>query len=808
MLSSNSKLVKVEKSSHYGRYLLIIGILVISFSLSFTLRALPLEYGFELAEFDPFFNYRATQFMVENGLPAYLEWHDDLTWHPYGRDISATSQVMLHTSAATLYQIFGLGSSLYDFTIMFPLVVSSLTTIVIFALVRTIGGTTAGLFASLFFAVSPIIILRGSIGWFKSEPLGLFYGLLAVYLLISGIKSDNGKVSVAKIIGAGILLAFGLASWGGVQFFILPIGLFFLALPFLKKDNKFIIWTSVIFTSVFLLVTGLFERTGIGFISSLSGFFLLGCTAFLVVCVIIRRIINKNQLRNGLALLGGAIIAGIAIISSGVITFPTFRYLNAANPFLITTDMLTDSVSEHATTTTDISFFFFSILMVFTGLGAWLLFQKKVNRSLKIKGEMAAFALIIGFLGIYFSSAFIRLEVFGAISVIILSSIGVSILISKILKAEHKPTSVITKISFLVVIAALLIVPMVYPEKLNWSNNNTGLPITILNSGTHFNISTNDWPHAMQWLKENTSEDAVIAAWWDYGYWISTLAERKTLADNSTVLDWQIRKIAATYMSTPEDAWKILTTDAETYAGGYYSEFPIPDSSATNNEERQLEKFTEWQIGDGNKNGIINGEEEEIWFAEGVHICADNWKCPKYVINPGKINQYATVFDYWHAEVYYIEPMLTGLDADYIIINLAVDKLPEANLFDLYTLRQKGGDETKAFWFVKISDLRVLDYYNPELTSYTDKFWDDTLFAKLIPFSPILYVDPDNPERQSETFKPGYTTIYVKDVKFPADGDGPFQLVYVPPSFEMDATGSLTGPLIYKINKEYIPIND
>ena len=198
MLESNSELVKVEKSSHYGRYLLIIGILALSFSLSFTLRIIPLEYGFELTEFDPFFNYRATQFMAENGLPAYLEWHDDLTWHPYGRDISSTSQVMLHTSAAVLYQVFGMGTSLYDFTILFPVVICSLVTIVIFALVRTIGGTTAGLLASLFFAVSPIIMMRGSIGWFKSEPLGLFYGLLAVYLLLSGIKSDKGKVSMSQ----------------------------------------------------------------------------------------------------------------------------------------------------------------------------------------------------------------------------------------------------------------------------------------------------------------------------------------------------------------------------------------------------------------------------------------------------------------------------------------------------------------------------------------------------------------------------------------------------------------------------------
>ena len=375
-MESKNELIKDEKSSNYTRYLLIIGILALAFSLSFMLRVLPMDYGFELTEYDPFFNYRATEFIVENGLPAYLEWHDDLSWHPYGRDISADSQVMLHTSAAALYQIFGMGSNLYDFTIMFPIVVSSLTTVIIFALVRTIGGTTAGLFASLFFAISPIIIMRGSLGWFKSEPLGLFYGLIAVYLLISAIKEDKGKVSAAKIVGAGVLLALGLASWGGIQFFILPIGLFFIALPFLRKDNKFIIWTSIIFTAAFFLVTALFEKTGISFVSSLNGFFLIGCTGFLVVGSIIKKL-GRNQLRNLLVLLGGSIVAGVVILSSNIITLPSFRYLNAANPFLITTDLLTDSVAEHATTTTDISFYMMSVLMIFAGIGAWLLFQKK-----------------------------------------------------------------------------------------------------------------------------------------------------------------------------------------------------------------------------------------------------------------------------------------------------------------------------------------------------------------------------------------------------------------------------------------------
>jgi dolichyl-diphosphooligosaccharide--protein glycosyltransferase len=373
--------------------------------------------------------------------------------------------------------------------------------------------------------------------------------------------------------------------------------------------------------------------------------------------------------------------------------------------------------------------------------------------------------------------------VFGSISVIVLSSIGISILISKILKEGRKPTSVVTKISFLAIIVALLMVPMVYPET-NWTTNNKGLPITILNSGSQFDISTNDWSDAMQWLRENTPEDAVIASWWDYGYWISTLAERKTLADNSTLLDWQIRKIAATYMSTPEDAWRILTADTDTNVSSYYVTLPSDISKPTrqgdniyDEKQQKLDAFKEWK------------DDPTI----------------EKIYDPEIDKKYPTLFDWWESEEYIIPPIITGLDADYIIINLAAQKLSAENIMDLYVLDQKGGDETKAFWFLKIADLRVLDYYNPEFSGYSGKFWDETLLGKLIPFTHIVYVDTDNPKIQSETFKPGYTSIYVKDIKFQMNGDGPFQLVYVPPSFEMDAHGPLTGPLIYKINKEYNP---
>ena len=60
---------------------------------------------------------------------------------------------------------------------------------------------------------------------------------------------------------------------------------------------------------------------------------------------------------------------------------PSFRYLNAINPFLTTENPLVDSVSEHATTTISQSFFFHSVLMIFAGLGIWLILGKKSTQE-------------------------------------------------------------------------------------------------------------------------------------------------------------------------------------------------------------------------------------------------------------------------------------------------------------------------------------------------------------------------------------------------------------------------------------------
>ena len=572
MLNTQTSLFQISSFNFKINHLFVIGILILAFSVSFLIRAQPAEYGFELNEFDPFFNFRATEYIIENGLSEYFEWKDEKSWYPNettasylveGRDVSATSQVMLHITAAITYQIFGSNLSVYDFTILFPAIIGSLTVVVIFALVRLFAGTTAGLFASLLFAVSLPIIIRGSIGWFKSEPLGIFYGLLGLYLFLSAINSKNKKITILKIISGGIIMGFGMSSWGGNQFFIIPLGLFILALPFVRKDHKFLLWSIPLFVIIFILISSMFERPGPSFAYSLGGLSLVISTLFLLSSMFIQKISkDKDKIRNSLFLLLAILVIGsfLVIISdeSNLLPLPKFRYLNAVNPFLTSVDPLVDSVAEHATPTIAQSYLFHSIYLIFAGLGAWFILSKKSFQSkITIKSDMKIFALIMGMTGVYVSSSFIRLEVFASISLIILASIALSILTKEIFKINtSKKKSFSIKVSFVLLIFTLFMIPLFYPTNSNWINT-VDIPATILTGATNHPPS-NDWLDALEWIKLNTPEDSVIASWWDYGYWIQTLAERATLADNSTLETPIIQNIARMLLSTPDEGWKML----------------------------------------------------------------------------------------------------------------------------------------------------------------------------------------------------------------------------------------------------------
>ena len=759
---SNQKLFSVGNFDFRLQHLLVIGVLVLSVSISMMIRSTPVTHGFELFEFDPFFNYRATEYILENGTDAYFNWIDEKSWHPFGRNVSETSQVTLHLTAASLYSIFNFGLSLYDFTILLPLIFGSLTAVVVFAFVRVLGGTAAGLFAALIFSISVPIFTRGLIGWFKSEPLGLFFAFLAMYLFVSGLKFNKGRISLIKLIFAGFFLSLGLSAWGGILFFIIPIVLFYFSLPFIKNKDNFIMWAGPSFSASLIAFSLVFERNST-FIIGYAGLAILLPTIFILVSGIIMKFSNKRtKIRNSIVVLIVFIASGIGIMNSGLLGVPSFRYLNAINPFLTSQDSLTDSVAEHTTTSLSMSFTFLSVFLIFAVIGMWFLFSKK---TISLKTDMRIFGILISIIAIYVSSAFVRLELFASVGIIILGSIGLAILSQKIFEQNGQN---FTKLIFPAIIIILFIIPVTIPENNTWLTW-ADFPPSILNGGSSFlQFSSNDWKDAMNWIKENTPEDAVIASWWDYGYWITALSERTTITDNATLIDWQIKKMGYTLITNPENSWHILHSDYTTDISTYLGDDNVVNFGGTLAKDFDNEYLKE------------NGEScKQIFKAEAQNLGISEQSC---------------------------NPIAKGMDADYILIYLTGERfyIQDSNI-PLYTL-EGGGDESKKTWFVAISNHQISKYVQDDNITPTDYYMEKSTLGLLTPFSIFKYVEP-NTGRTFDQYRNGFIPVYVNDLKFKDPENDPFYLVYASPSFYSQEQGPMSAVLIYKINHDYIPQN-
>lgn len=76
-----------DVSGQAFKYLALVGICVLAFSVRlFSV----IKYESVIHEFDPYFNYRVTQFLSKKGFYELWNWFDPETWYPLGRVIGGT----------------------------------------------------------------------------------------------------------------------------------------------------------------------------------------------------------------------------------------------------------------------------------------------------------------------------------------------------------------------------------------------------------------------------------------------------------------------------------------------------------------------------------------------------------------------------------------------------------------------------------------------------------------------------------------------------------------------------------------------
>jgi len=210
------------------RMLLVLGLVVAIFLMSFYVRSLPARFN-ELQALDPFYLYRLGQYASDNGfqLPEVDTFRD----HPFGSiPLKDEFSVPIYLPVF-MRAIFVPAMPFLQFAIMYPALMGALATIVMFFIGRELYNERAGLFAAFFLGMMPAFITRTSAGFFDKEPTFGFFMLLAVFFFVAAYKRDSWKMGILS----GITLGLANGSSGiGVYIYIF----FFLFAGILLLINK------------------------------------------------------------------------------------------------------------------------------------------------------------------------------------------------------------------------------------------------------------------------------------------------------------------------------------------------------------------------------------------------------------------------------------------------------------------------------------------------------------------------------------------------------------------------------------------
>jgi len=539
-----------------------LGIIV---AIAVLLRVLPMAWGFTLSEFDPFFQYEVTQYVVDNGFGSWMRWHTDREWYPYGRDIGYTSFPGLPFTGAAVYHLaraLGLVSegpdAVMSVTIVFPVLAAAITCIVIFFLGREVEGNGVGLLSALFLAISPAYIGRTTLGFYDDETVGILGILVAFLFYLRALKSDS-KLSISFLysVAAGLSLGYVCASWGASRYPIPLITLFTFCLLFTKVSGTRVILSYGTLMAVGLAIATTIPKLGFGFLKEFEIIASVGVFLLLVINEASKRLAGKISRT---ALFSLSILAlgvgALALLRLGIISLPIGKFVSVLNPFQRVEMALVESVQEHRPATWASFYYQFGQLVFLAPLGMVFAFRRFTYQKL--------FIVIYALTMLYFSASMIRLTIVLAPAFAILGALAIvdivrpfsSITLQRSVGPRRRRLTPRLGRGFSSLLIIAIFALTFFP--LGRGVDSAYAPTTLAASSVPTRQQIGDWMQALQWMKENLPKDTVVASWWDYGYWISVVAGKISLADNGTINGTQIAQIGRMFMSKEEDALPIL----------------------------------------------------------------------------------------------------------------------------------------------------------------------------------------------------------------------------------------------------------
>ncbi|CAN1788917.1 Dolichyl-diphosphooligosaccharide--protein glycosyltransferase subunit STT3A [Linum perenne] len=570
--------------------LLLIGVLAFSIRLFSVIK-----YESVIHEFDPYFNYRVTQFLSKNGIYDFWNWFDDRTWYPLGRVIGGTVFPGLTLTAGTIWRVLNslnIPLSVETVCVFTAPIFSAFASWAAYLLTKEVKGPGAGLAAATLLAMVPSYISRSVAGSYDNEAVAIFALVFTFYLYIKTL--NTGSLFYATL--NALAYFYMVCSWGGYTFIInlIPMHVLLCIVIGRYSSRLYIAYAPLVFIIIHVVAL-------VHYIKGILSPKMFKVAVTLVVSV-------------GLAVCCAVIGVLIAVVASSPTKGWSGRSLTLLDPTYASKYIpIIASVSEHQPPTWPSYFMDINVLAFLVPAGIIACFMPLSDSS--------SFLILYIVTSVYFSGVMVRLMLVLAPAACILSGIALSEAFNVLTRSikfqlpgmagsssvakENGSSSVVAQdvapkteeipkekpqrknkkkekentekvtapartekrllvlpleasfiaVLLLVLLGAFYVVHCVWAAAEAYSAPSIVLTSYSNDGGLHV---FDDFREAYAWLSHNTDVDDKVASWWDYGYQTTAMANRTVLVDNNT---WNNTHIATvgTAMSSPEkQAWEIF----------------------------------------------------------------------------------------------------------------------------------------------------------------------------------------------------------------------------------------------------------
>jgi dolichyl-phosphooligosaccharide-protein glycotransferase len=501
-----------------------------------------------LPDIDPYYWQRYAENIIDHGymgdeIKNGVEW-DNHQLAPIGRSIGGMDRFHTYYLAYEykVMKIFSPSLTLRESMFWYPVIISALTVLMVFFIGRKISSTTGGFFAALMVGINAALLNRTTFGRADSDAWVVFFSVLTAWIFIEALSAKNWKVRIALSIASGLAMGVYSTAWGGwwyMFYFLFGTAIAHIAYNMLTHRAelkqgimKFAMHSAIKDTGIIII---LFFIASAIFVSTLSSVqsFKSSFTSFTGVSQMKDPVysnlwpnvlttvaeLNEGSVNDIVGNIGGKFLLFLALMG---IALTLIRQKNAgiAEFILLGGSAVWWFILLMTLPSSPIMF----ILLLSIPLMLWLLWG--VWKQIRDINISYAVLILIWLMGtIYASTKGIRFTLMMVPPISLGFGVGLGIAHKYLSKGLSRTLQMPWAITSFIVILLLGVTFFAPSNMFQASSQIAKQDVPLVDDA---------WWDSLKAIESNSSKNAIITSWWDFGHHFKEIADRPVTFDGTT----------------------------------------------------------------------------------------------------------------------------------------------------------------------------------------------------------------------------------------------------------------------------------